>query len=156
MTEWHLWVIAGLLLTVAEIKLSGFVTLWFGVGAFIAGLFAAVGLGLSLQLAAFTAVSVTLFVLSRTIFQRFFVQRGVTHKQGNEAMLGTEAQVIESLPGAGYGTVRVNGELWAARSLTGPVADGTWVRIEQVDGLKLIVRPETAATPVSLSRKENP
>ena len=156
MTEWHLWVIAGLLLTVAEIKLSGFVTLWFGVGAFIAALFAALGLSLELQLAAFTVVSVTLFVLSRTLFQRFFVRTGVTHKQGADAMLGTEAQVTEALPSTGYGTVRINGELWAARSLTGAIADGTWVRVEQVEGLKLVVRPETASSPASLSRKESP
>ena len=37
----------------------------------------------------------------------------------------------------GLGTVRVNGELWSARSLSGPVEAGAWVRIEQLDGLKV-------------------
>src|SRR5579864_3234610 len=116
LATWHLWVIAGLALAVLEIKLSGFVTLWFALGAFAAATLAGLGLSLEWQLAAFSALSLVLFVLSRTLFQRLFMRTASHHKQGAEAMLGSDALVMEALPAAGFGTVRINGELWAARS----------------------------------------
>lgn len=154
LSTWHLWVIAGLVLGLLEVKLSGFVTLWFALGAFVAAIAGALGLGLEVQLIAFTLVSVGLFAASRTIFHRFFM-RGAGHiKQGGEAMLGVAAIVTEPLPaGTGFGTVRVNGELWAARSLSGAIAAGEYVRIEELDGLKLIVRRD-ADIPSALTRKE--
>jgi membrane protein implicated in regulation of membrane protease activity len=153
LSAWHLWVVAGLALGVLEIKLSGFVTLWFALGAFLAAIVAGTGFGLELQLAAFSLVSLSLFAASRTLFQRFFMRTASHMKQGVEAMLGSEAIVAEALPATGFGTVRINGELWSARSLSGPLESGEWVRIEQVDGLKLLVRRHEILSP-TLSRKE--
>lgn len=55
-------------------------------------------------------------------------------KTGVEAMIGETATVIEScLP---EGTVKLRGEIWAARSLTGANV-GEKVRVVGVDGLTL-------------------
>ncbi len=138
---WILWLIAGLISVVLEIKLSGFVMLWFAVGAAVSALGAAVGLGLSGQLSLFIAVSVALFAASRTIFQNALMRGGDRGpKVGAEAMLGAEATVVQALPASGSGTVRINGELWAARSVEGAIAAGETVRIDSVEGLKLRVR----------------
>ena len=153
-SAWHLWLIAALVLGVLEIKLSGFVTLWFSLGAVTAALIAGLGLSLEWQLGAFTLLSLALFAASRTLFQRFFMRSGATMKQGGEAMLGNEAIVTEALPAAGFGTVRINGELWTARSLSGEVQPGEYVRVEQLDGLKLLVRRDETLSPAALIRKE--
>ena len=68
-------------------------------------------------------------------------------KTGVEAMLGQEAVVTEALADPHGGTVRINGELWTARSLSGPVAEGERVIVEQLEGLKLWVRRPSASLP---------
>jgi membrane protein implicated in regulation of membrane protease activity len=137
---WQLWVIAGLAFGALEIKLSNFVMVWFGAGALAAAMGAAAGLSIDGQLLFFTASSVALFAASRTIFRRFFMRGARTVRTGTDAMVGGEATVIEALPESGTGTVRINGELWSARSLEGAVASGERVQVESLDGLKLNVR----------------
>ena len=57
---------------------------------------------------------------------------------GGEAMIGKRAEVVrECRP---TGTVRVDGELWNARSTEG-VGPGGQVRVAGVEGLTLLVAP---------------
>lgn len=137
---WQLWILTGVVLGLLELKLSGYVLLWFGVGAFAAALLATLGLPLAAQLAAFNVVSVALLIGSRTLFRRFFMRGASSLRHGVEAMLGAEAVVVDPIPRDGFGTVRINGELWTARSLEGAVAPGERVQIENLEGLKLSVR----------------
>ena len=153
-TDWQLWIAAALILGALEIKLSGFVTLWFAVGALAAALVAGLGLGINTQLVLFTLVSVALFSASRTIFKRAFMRSASPMKTGVEAMVGQEAVVTEMLADPHGGTVRINGELWTARSLSGPVAEGERVTVEQVDGLKLWVRRTSASLEIPSQKKE--
>jgi len=153
-TDWQLWIAAALILGALEIKLSGFVTLWFAVGALAAALVAGLGLGVNTQLLLFTLVSVALFSASRTIFKRAFMRSASPMKTGVEAMVGQEAVVTEMLADPHGGTVRIHGELWTARSLSGPVAEGERVTVEQVDGLKLWVRRTSASLELPTQKKE--
>ncbi|RYZ11703.1 MAG: NfeD family protein [Myxococcaceae bacterium] len=158
-TAWQLWLIAAIVLGVLEIKLSGFVTLWLAVGALMASLMAGAGLGLNSQLFVFTLVSAVLFGASRTIFKNVFMRDAVHLKTGVEAMLGQEAVVMEALSDGHGGTVRINGELWMARSLSGPLPEGERVTVEQIEGLKLWVRRPSASYELALQparqKKEN-
>ena len=62
---------------------------------------------------------------------------------GSEAMIGREAEVVaECSP---VGTVRVKGELWAARCPEG-ARSGETVRVNGVDGLTLVVSPRRVKT----------
>lgn len=153
-TAWHLWLIAAIVLGALEIKLSGFVTLWFAVGALMASLIAGAGVGLDGQLVMFTLVSTALFAASRTLFKNVFMRDAVHLKTGIEAMLGQEAVVMEALSDPHGGTVRINGELWMARSLSGPLPEGERVTVEQIEGLKLWVRRPSASHEVSLHQPQ--
>lgn len=155
-TAWQLWMVAALIFGGLEMKLSGFVTLWFAVGALASSLAAALGLGVNFQLFLFTAVSALLFGASRTLFKSVFMRTASHLKTGIEAMLGQEAVVVEALGEPHGGTVRINGELWTARSLSGAVPEGERVTVEQVEGLKLWVRRPSAALslPVPEQKKE--
>jgi len=139
-SAWHFWVIAALVFGGLEVKLSNFVMLWFGVGAVVSAAAAAAGMPLNGQLLLFTGSSVALFLSSRTIFRRFFMRNTRSLKHGTEAMVGANAFVVDALPATGTGTVRINGELWSARSLDGAVEAGEVVKVEALDGLKLNVR----------------
>lgn len=153
-TDWQLWIIAALVLGALEIKLSGFVTLWFAIGALVSSLAGALGLGINIQLLLFTLVSLGLFAASRTIFKQAFMRSASPLKMGVEAMIGQEAVVTEAVSDPHGGTVRINGELWTARSLAGPVAEGERVTVEQVDGLKLWVRRPSASLETSADWKK--
>ncbi|CAM3721553.1 NfeD family protein [Corallococcus sp. ZKHCc1 1396] len=156
---WQLWLMAAIVLGALEIKLSGFVTLWFAAGALLASLTAGAGLGFDGQLIIFTLVSAGLFGASRTIFKHVFMRDAVRLKTGVEAMMGQEAVVTEALSDPHGGTVRINGELWMARSLSGPLPEGERVTVEQIEGLKLWVRRPSASHEVALQaprpKKEN-
>ena len=66
------------------------------------------------------------------------IDRKTARTTGKEAMIGQAGEVVEECRPAG--TVRVNGELWAARCSEG-AARGDTVRVEGVDGLTLVVAP---------------
>src|SRR5918912_3635830 len=88
---WYIWLVLGALFIVAEMFTSGFVLLWFGIGAIVAALLALTGLvGLPLQVIVFLFVSIALTVASRTIFERVFMRSS----PGRELKTG-----IETLPG---------------------------------------------------------
>lgn len=59
-------------------------------------------------------------------------------RAGEDAIVGQRAEVLEPL--APFGTVRLRGELWKAKS-TGPasIPSGTVVIVQSVDGLTLLV-----------------
>ena len=129
-SAWQLWLLLGLVTAVLDIKLSGFVLIWFALGAFAAALAAGLGLGLNVQLVTFTVISAVLFLASRTIFKSFFMRGARRIRTGVENMIGAEAVVVEPLAEENPGTVRINGELWIARSMDGPVPAGRIVLIE--------------------------
>lgn len=152
---WQLWILAAIIAGALEMALPGFVILWFAVGALAAALAAAIGLGINVQLTLFMLVSLALFAGSRTIFKKAFMRNASKVKTGVEAMVGQEAVVTESLVEGHGGTVRINGELWSARSLGGGVTAGEVVIVEQVEGLKLWVRrPATSLEVLPKQKKE--
>jgi membrane-bound serine protease (ClpP class) len=59
---------------------------------------------------------------------------------GREGLVGHLAQARTDL--APTGNVFIQGELWQATSVDGPVESGEMVRVIQADGLRLQVRPE--------------
>jgi membrane protein implicated in regulation of membrane protease activity len=137
---WQLWLVAGVGLSLLEIKLPGFVLLWLGVGALAAAIPAGFGLPLWVQLAVFCVSSTALLAASRTVFKGMLMRDATRIRTNADAMVGAEAVVVEPLSERDGGTVRINGELWSARSLTGPVVAGEPVVVERLDGLKLYVR----------------
>lgn len=142
---WYIWLILGVLFIVAEIFTSGFVLLWFGIGALVAGLLSLLGLGLPLQVVAFLAVSIALTVASRTIFERFLMRGspGRELKTGMELLPGQMGVVVTSSEGAlREGAVRVFGSTWRAfpAEQEGLLQEGERVQIDRVEGSTVYVR----------------
>jgi membrane protein implicated in regulation of membrane protease activity len=138
-SAWQLWIAAGIVLCTAEIKVPGFFLFPIGLGAVAAAVPAALGMPAWAQLAFFSAGSMTAFAASRTVFKRYLV-RSPGFRTNVDAMVGAEAEIVEPIAEGATGTARINGELWAARSLTGAMAAGERALVERVDGLKLYLR----------------
>ncbi|HWN97827.1 MAG TPA: NfeD family protein [Blastocatellia bacterium] len=141
----YLWLILGVLFIVAEIFTTGFVLLWFGVGALIAGLLAFLGLGPPFQVVAFLAVSIALTIASRTIFERVLMRGspGRELKTGMESLPGRVGVVVTSSEGPlAEGAVRIFGSTWRAfpSKDEGPLREGERVQIDRVEGASVYVR----------------
>ena len=148
MSEWFwiLWCILGAVLIVAEIFTTGFVLLWFGIGALLAALASVVGIdSLVIQFLIFAGVSIALTAASRTIFINYF-SRDKTEtglRSGVDALPGKVGTVVSSSKGAlNEGAVKVFGSTWTAYPAAGeqPLEAGERVCVESVEGASIYVR----------------
>ena len=148
MSEWFwvLWAILGALLIVAEIFTSGFVLLWFGIGALAAAFAGLVGIdSLFIQFMIFSIVSVGLTAASRTIFINYFSREktGQSLRSGVDALPGKIGTVVSSSRGAlQEGAVKVFGSTWTAYPAPGepPLEAGERVCVESVEGASIYVK----------------
>ena len=142
---WILWTILGVVFIIAEIFTTGFVLLWFGVGALAAALAGLAGFGYPLQFLIFFAVSVGLTAASRTIFVNLFARpdQPAELKMGAESLPGQTGTVISSSRGAlNEGAVKVFGSTWTAYPAEGedPLEAGDRVVVERLQGASIYVR----------------
>ena len=143
---WILWCILGAILIVAEVFTSGFVLLWFGIGALAAGFAAIIGIdNLGIQFLIFTAVSLGLTAASRTIFLNYFSREktGDSLRTGADSLPGKIGTVVSSSRGAMQeGAVKVFGSTWTAYPADGESAleAGERVRVESIEGSSIYVR----------------
>jgi membrane protein implicated in regulation of membrane protease activity len=152
MSEWFwvLWCILGAILIVAEIFTTGFVLLWFGIGALLAALASFVGIdSLVIQFLIFAGVSIALTAASRTIFINYFSRDKPENalRSGVDALPGKVGTVVSSSKGAlNEGAVKVFGSTWTAYPAAGeqPLEAGERVCVESVEGASISVRRVSA------------
>jgi membrane protein implicated in regulation of membrane protease activity len=143
---WVLWFILGAILIVAEIFTTGFVLLWFGIGAIVAGFAGLIGIdSLIAQFLIFATVSVGLTAASRTIFLNYFSREttGDSLRTGVDSLPGKIGTVVSSSRGAMQeGAVKVFGSTWTAYPAPGESAleAGERVCVERVEGSSIYVR----------------
>jgi membrane protein implicated in regulation of membrane protease activity len=138
-----IWLIAGVLLAIAELFTLDFVLIMIAAGAF-----AAAGAGLAhvpipLQVVVFAAVSALGLVAVRPAIKRRLHRSADPAVMGIEALEGTEATVIEQVSD-GRGMVKIGGELWQARpyDVAQVIDAGTMVRVVEVRGATALVWKE--------------
>ena len=143
---WILWFVLGAALIVAEVFTSGFVLLWFGVGALAAAFAGIIGINnLGIQFIIFALVSIGLTAASRTIFVNYFSREksGGSLRTGVDSLPGKIGTVVSSSRGAMQeGAVKVFGSTWTAYPAEGesPLEAGERVRVESIEGSSIYVR----------------
>jgi len=143
---WIFWALLGAILVVAEVFTTGFVLLWFGIGALVAGFAGLLGLhSIVAQFLIFAIVSIALTAASRTIFVNYFSREksGGDLKTGVEALPGKIGTVVSSSRGALHeGAVKVFGSTWTAYPADGeePLEAGDRVEVTRVQGASIYVR----------------
>ncbi len=143
---WILWLVLGLILIVAEVFTTGFVLLWFGIGAMAAAFGGLIGINsLAFQFLIFALVSIGLTAASRTIFVNYFSREktGDSLRTGVDGLPGKIGTVASSSRGAMQeGAVKVFGSTWTAYPAEGeePLEAGERVQVERVQGASIYVR----------------
>ena len=135
------WLIATVLLAIIEAATMGLTSIWFACGSLAAMIAAILGAGLWVQIALFIVVSAVLLLFTRPVATKY-LKLG-KEKTNADRVVGKTGVVIETIDNEkAVGLVRVDGQMWTARSVDGAViAKDTEVKIDSISGVKLMVEP---------------
>jgi membrane protein implicated in regulation of membrane protease activity len=145
MHEWQVWLVAALLLFVAEMVAPGFWLLSVAVGCLAAGLSSLVAPGALIPALTFAAGTLLSLVGIRPFLLRHLHTRGGELRTNVDALSGRVGIVSERIdPATGKGRVMVEGEDWRAASLMDTALEpGTRVMVVRVEGATLYVDKES-------------
>ncbi len=116
MDAWIVWLVAACLLGVGEMHQGGFYLAPFAAGAGLAAIVGLLGVGAPLSAVVFLAASGIVFATLRPLARRHR-RLGPSIRTGAAALVGKRAIVIERIAnGEGVGCVKIDGEVWTARS----------------------------------------
>ncbi len=138
-----IWFVLGLILICLEFLIPGVVSIFFGLGAWVAALAAWIlPLGTNGQIFVFLVSSVLFLVLLRkTLAKTFFKNKVSEGKDMDMSFIGAEGMVTKPIDFQHDGVVIVNGTNWKARS-SERIEHGTPVVVIKQQGLILVVSPK--------------
>ena len=133
-----LWLIAGLVLAVAEMVVPGVFLIWFAAAALIVGLLTAVlPIAAPVQVVLFVVLSLVSVLASRRFLRRYPIQSAdpLLNQRGAQ-LVGRQVVVTQAIQG-GHGRVRCGDSEWLAQ---GPDAEaGSRMTVTGSQGSVLIV-----------------
>ena len=138
--SWLVWTIVAGALAVGELHYQAFFLAPFAIGAVVAAIVSAAGVGTAGAVIAFVAVSVAVLALLRPIALRHR-RLPPRLRTGAAALVGRRALVLERIANnEGVGCVKIDGEVWTARSLDDTVIDaGKQVEVMEIRGATALV-----------------
>jgi membrane protein implicated in regulation of membrane protease activity len=137
---WLIWALAAVLLAVGEIVTPGLFFLGpVALAAIVAGVAAAVGFGVVIQLVLFIAGSTASVLFLRPIARRH-LQMPAALRTGTAALEGSKAVVLQRVDVNG-GRVRIGGEEWSARAYMEDqvLEPGARVEVVKIEGATALV-----------------
>ena len=140
MPAWLIWALAAVLLAVGEIVTPGLFFLGpVALAAVVAGVAAAVGLGVVVQLLLFIAGSIASLLLLRPVARRH-LHMPPALRTGTAALEGSKAVVLQRVDANG-GRVRIGGEEWSARAYMYEqvLEPGARVEVVKIEGATALV-----------------
>jgi membrane protein implicated in regulation of membrane protease activity len=132
MAGWVLWVILACAFGVGEMLSGGFFLAPFALGAALAALADAIAGGAA-SIAVFVVASVLTLLLVRPVVRRH-ARMPPALRTGARALIGRQAIVLERIVNSeGVGIIKIDGEVWTARSLYDDQEIEPGARVEIVD-----------------------
>jgi membrane protein implicated in regulation of membrane protease activity len=144
MDAWVLWLIAAVVLAVAEVVNTSFFLFPFAIGAAGAALVDLAGGGAPLSVVVFAILTALSFGFIRPIAKRH-LQMPPQIRTGTAALVGRTAIVLERIANdEGVGCVRLDGEVWTARSYDDDqiIEPGARVHVMEIRGATALVADE--------------
>jgi len=139
--DWLVWLIVAVLFGIGEVATLGFFLAPFAGGAAIAAVVSAAGMPFVGSLAIFLVVSIVLLAALRPI-ARSHRRMPPQIRTGTAALVGKPALVLERIANdEGVGCVRIDGEVWTARSYMDEETfePGTRVQVVEIRGATALV-----------------
>ena len=135
------WLIAMILFLLAEAATVTLVSTWFAVGSLVALLTWSLGGPFWLQLTLFLIVSCVLLAALWPLTKKFLKPKLTA--TNIDSILGSTGYVTAAIDNvAATGQVKLGAMEWTARSTSGtPIAEGTLIRVDRIEGVKVFVSP---------------
>ena len=135
------WLILMVVFLAAEAATVTLVSLWFAAGALAAMAISLLGGAVWLQTAAFLAISVILLTALRPLARKYFTPRITATNV--DSVIGSSGLVTVAIDNvSASGQVKLGAMVWTARSADGtPIPEGTLVRVDRIEGVKVFVSP---------------
>lgn len=139
MEDYIIWLIVIVFFLIAEALTMGLYTIWFSIGATVALILSLFHVHIVIQILAFFIVSIMALIFIYPLV-RNKLNFGKT-KTNADALIGKIGIVIEEINNlVPTGLTKVDGQVWTSRnSLDGVIEKGKKVRIDTIQGVKLIV-----------------
>lgn len=137
-----IWFVLLILFGVIEAVTVGLVSIWFALGALGALIAKILGAGVVVQITVFIVVSIICIIVTRPLVKKLHSKN--IQSTNADRCIGQKAVVIEEIDNMNAkGQVKVNGNVWTARSESNEVIPvDTVVKTVRIDGVKMIVKYE--------------
>ena len=136
-----IWLALIVMFVLAEAATVSLVSLWFAAGALAAMIVCLLQVSVRLQIAVFLVVSGGLLALLRPLVRRYVTPKLTSTNV--DAVIGSTGIVTAAIDNvAAAGQVKLGAMVWTARSTSGePIAEGTRIRVDRIEGVKAFVSP---------------
>ena len=136
-----IWLVLLVVFLIVEATTVVMISLWFAGGALTALAASLLGAPLWLQIALFLLVSAGLLGCLRGVAKKHFTPR--LTRTNVDALIGSRGYVCTDIDNvSATGTVKLGAMEWSARSSSGaPIAKGTLVEVDRIEGVKVFVSP---------------
>lgn len=138
---WYIWLIAAGIFFIAEIATVGFLIFWLGVAALLTMVVSLVFDSIFVQMFVFVVTSVLLILLTKPFINKY-VSTSDNSKTNINSLINQKGVVISEInPINSVGQVKVNGEIWSAKTEDNSVIEkDTEIEVLKIDGVKLVVK----------------
>lgn len=135
----YLWLGILIVSLVIEISTALLVSIWFVAGALIALILNLLDFSLAIQILGFVLGSATTFIIIRPRLLKYIRKPKIA--TNNDKLLGEFGEVVEDIVGLENGKVKIQGQVWTARSVENEdIGLGEVVEIKGIEGVKLLVK----------------
>jgi len=141
MDAWVLWLIAAVVLAVAEVMNLSFFLFPFAIGAAGAAVVELAGGGTPVAVVVFAVLTAVSFGVVRPIARRH-LRTPPAIRTGTAALVGRSATVLDRIANdEGVGSIRIDGDVWTARSYDEDhvIEAGTRVQVIEIRGATALV-----------------
>lgn len=137
---WIAWLIIGIVLGIIEMLTLEFTFLMFAGAALAAAVAAGLTPNLAIQVAVFCIVAVILLFTVRPWARRHIENSSPDSRTNVDSLPGQIAEALSDVTARG-GRVKLDGEVWSARTFGAPIPEGSIVTVARIDGAHAIVEP---------------
>lgn len=136
-----IWLVLLVLFLLTEAATVTMVSLWFAVSALAALIVSLLGGPVWLQTLLFLVVSAVLLALLRPLVRKYVTPKvTATNVDSVVGSTGLVTASIDNVTAAGQ--VKLGAMEWTARSTSGvPIPEGTLVKVDRIEGVKVFVTP---------------
>lgn len=138
---WIFWLIAAGVFFIIEMATIGFLVFWLGIGAILAMITSFITDSVLIQLLVFVVTSIILLIFTRPLLNKF-IKSTKDVKTNAYSIIGKKGIVVLDINNTdGSGQIKVNGEVWSAKSDTDEIIlQNTKIEVVDIDGVKAVVR----------------